>query len=191
MPLRIISGKYKSRKINSLLHPDNKTGRQNTILRPTSDRARVMLFDILANKTGFSGFRCLDLFAGTGSFGFECLSRGAADCTFVDLSGKNLAIINKTAGELDCVQQTYRVRKDALDFLESDNSEYDLIFADPPYNYEHYEELAQKITGKNFCIGIIEFTKPGSIENFVKSGYEAQTRKAGITSFKILTDTNL
>ena len=82
--MRIIAGLFKSRKIYSpVTGNNNKPGD----IRPTSDRARETVFDILNNRFDFSGFSCLDLFAGTGAFGFECLSRGAGFVNFVDYSG--------------------------------------------------------------------------------------------------------
>ncbi len=188
MALRIISGKYKSRKINSLPLSRSAPGKHRSILRPTTDRARVMLFDIISNKVNFKDIKCLDLFAGTGSFGFECLSRGAVSCTFVDYSAKCMEIIRKTAAELDCLNQTDFIKDDVLNFLNNNSMSFDVIFADPPYGYRHYSELSEKISGQNFTIGIIEFSGPASAVSFVKSGFETEIRKAGITNFKILTE---
>ena len=71
-------------------------------LRPTSDRARETLFDILINYIEFDSLRCLDLFTGTGALGFEALSRGAGFCCFVDVSKEALNSVKKTADELGC-----------------------------------------------------------------------------------------
>lgn len=129
--MRIISGHLKSRTINVPKSVKN--------LRPTTDRARETLFNLLASRFDLSGRLILDLFCGSGSLGLECLSRGSARCTFVDLYPETVRsnISNLSLGECAKV-----VKGDAVRFLKSaDTDEFDLIFADPPYEYKGYDGL--------------------------------------------------
>src|SRR6266849_5468173 len=114
--MRIIAGKYRGRKLKS--PPSLKT-------RPTSDRLRETLFNILAPR--IEGARFLDLCAGSGAVGIEALSRGAAHVTFVD-------------GETEVVS------REALDFLgrnvKHEAEPFDIIFFDPPYATDYEEVLS-------------------------------------------------
>ena len=82
--MRVITGKYRGRKLNTP---------QDYDIRPTSDKAKEALFSILANQLYDS--RILDVFAGTGSLGIEALSRGASYCLFADASGKSLKLVKE------------------------------------------------------------------------------------------------
>lgn len=128
--MRIISGIYKSRKLIS------PAGNE---VRPTGDRAKETLFNILENRFSINGAVCLDAFCGTGNLGLECISRGADKCYFVDadirLVKKNIELLN--AGN-SCVV----IRSEVLDYLSKNaETEFDFIFCDPPYNYGKYPEL--------------------------------------------------
>ncbi|MDP4220001.1 MAG: 16S rRNA (guanine(966)-N(2))-methyltransferase RsmD [Bacteroidota bacterium] len=123
--MRIISGKYKSRK---LLVPKGE------ITRPTSDRARESLFNVLQNLIDFEGLTVLDLFAGSGAFGFEALSRGASRVTLVEQNRKVVETIRENAQSLEVESEVQIVQKDVYKWLENPHGEYDLIFADPPYD---------------------------------------------------------
>src|SRR5579864_2302889 len=92
-PMRVISGKYRSRPLRSLRGMD---------VRPTSDRLRETLFNVLCagNPTALEGTVWLDLFAGTGAVGIEAVSRGAAQVTFVESSAKAAALIKKNLWSL-------------------------------------------------------------------------------------------
>lgn len=129
--MRIISGSAKGRKLHS------PASRQNTI-RPTSERAREALFSILGSRIVDS--RILDLCAGTGAFGCEALSRGAAWVSFVDCSASALRLISKNSALMaDWASRSRIIRSDLSKgvrpglFPESGESGFDLVFADPPY----------------------------------------------------------
>lgn len=177
--MRIISGSFKSRKIFS----DSRTSK----IRPTSDRARETLFNILSNKIDFNNIHVLDLFAGTGSFGFESLSRGADFCTFVDVTSLSGTLIIKTASSFDCLEKIEFVRSDCLIYLSKIDSGYDLIFADPPYNYKYYFKLLDLLSMMVCKIFIIEHD--GSIvknKNFFENSIiKSETKKVGNTYFSI------
>jgi 16S rRNA (guanine966-N2)-methyltransferase len=109
-------------------------------VRPTSSKTREALFNILGYVDGFN---VLDLYAGTGSVGFEAISRGASSATMVDISSKLLKTIKETAEKWKIAEKIICHRNDVLRFatqtLQSPEK-YDLIFADPPFG-EEYPDL--------------------------------------------------
>src|SRR5438132_36232 len=123
--MRIISGIYKSRKL--IAPKDDAT-------RPTSDQARESLFNVLQNLIDFEGMNVLDLFAGSGAFGFEALSRGAAHATFVEESRQASEVIVENARNLEVDTEVTLIKKDVYKWLENPPGIFDLILADPPYN---------------------------------------------------------
>lgn len=125
--MRIIAGKFRGRKLKS--PPSLHT-------RPTSDRLRETLFNILAPRIG--GARVLDLCAGTGAVGIEALSRGAIHVTFVDQSRKMCALIEENVNALNIEEREIEiVTSEAFDFLrkfvKKARDPFDVIFFDPPY----------------------------------------------------------
>nr|WP_242531635.1 16S rRNA (guanine(966)-N(2))-methyltransferase RsmD [Salipiger thiooxidans] len=104
-------------------------------LRPTTDRVRESLFNVLAGgRFGdpFEGARVLDLFAGTGALGLEALSRGAAACCFVDDGRKSLSLLRDNIRLLGCADRTRVIARDATR-LPPAETPCDLVFLDPPY----------------------------------------------------------
>ncbi|HEX8385338.1 MAG TPA: RsmD family RNA methyltransferase, partial [Rubricoccaceae bacterium] len=102
--------------------------------RPTSDRVREALFNLLAARTRFDGAAVLDLFAGSGALAMEALSRGAASATVVERHGPTLAVAKANAAALGLSAAVQPVRADALAFLKrASGPPYGLAFADPPY----------------------------------------------------------
>ena len=128
--MRIISGKYRGRKLKS--PPSLQT-------RPTSDRLREALFNILASR--IAGARFLDLCAGSGAVGIEALSRGAAHVAFVDRSRKMYALIETNLKVLNVSDESEVVSKEALQFLRrharNQGGAFDIIFFDPPYDSDY------------------------------------------------------
>ena len=129
--MRIIAGKYRGRKLKS--PPSLQT-------RPTSDRLRETLFNILAPR--IEGARFLDLCAGSGAAGIEALSRGAAHVTFVDRSRKMYALIETNLKSLNVNDDEIEVvSKEALEFLRRWTKQgavaFDIIFFDPPYRTDY------------------------------------------------------
>lgn len=142
--MRIISGVAGRRRISV----------PKDVARPSTDRLREALFSILGQR--IDGARVLDLFAGSGALGMECLSRGARSCDFVDESRESARVIRSNLKSLD-LQDGRVVEIDVFRFLRSKNGPYDLIFADPPYykypgdrDFVHEllanESLAQSLT---------------------------------------------
>ena len=132
--MRIISGKYKGRRI---------TAPKNLPARPTTDISKEALFNILNNKFYFNLLSVLDLFAGIGSISFEFASRGADDIICVDQHYNSLKFIQKTAQELNFDIKT--IKSDVFKYLEKTTLKHDVIFADPPYNFEK-DQFANIIT---------------------------------------------
>ena len=129
--MRIIGGKHKGTALASL-----GAGDAAAHLRPTSDRTRESLFNLLAHGDypSLEGARVLDLFAGTGALGFEALSRGAAHVLFVDDGAKSRALIRQNIDTLRAIGPTRLFRRDATRFGENRDPAYDVVFADPPYS---------------------------------------------------------
>lgn len=127
--MRVISGLYGGRVLKS--PPDHKT-------RPTSDRLRETLFNVLAPQIS-AETRFLDLCAGTGAIGIEALSRGAGFVTFVDRSKKACALIEENLDKLDVPEsQTDVLNLDAENFTGREHSEgWDIAFFDPPYDSDY------------------------------------------------------
>jgi 16S rRNA (guanine(966)-N(2))-methyltransferase RsmD len=128
--MRIIAGKYKGRKLKS---PSLET-------RPTSDRLRETLFNILTPC--IEGARFLDLCAGTGAVGIEALSRGASHVTFVDQSRGMSALIKESCDTLKIDSDNIElITADASDFLRGyankSQQPYDIVFFDPPYAMDY------------------------------------------------------
>ena len=118
--MRIISGKYKGKKID---------GFDIEGTRPTMDRVKESLFGIIQNNLKDS--ICLDLFSGSGSLGIEALSNGASICYFVD---KNKQILNILKNNLKGIENSILIEKEYLMALEElKNKKFDVIFLDPPY----------------------------------------------------------
>jgi len=129
--MRVITGTARGRKLKT---PENYD------IRPTTDVVKESVFNII--QFDIEGRKVLDLFAGTGQLGIECLSRGAASCTFVDSDKQAVGIVKdnlKTCGLKGDVFYADSVR-----FLDGSNK-YDLIFIDPPYDSGLYETVIERI----------------------------------------------
>ena len=124
--MRIISGRHRGRK----LHEPQGQG-----IRPTSDRARESLFNILMHASfcpPLHGAKVMDVFAGTGAVGFEALSRGAAHVTFVEKSQKSLDLLRRNISLLKAKDETVILATSAHT-LPKATQPMDLVFMDPPY----------------------------------------------------------
>jgi len=122
-------------------------------VRPTSERARQAFFNIAGERIHDARF--LDLFAGSGIFSFEAISRGAAESVAVDRSRAHTAAIEKTARELGAAVRI--VTADVLEGIKRLRGEvFDVIYADPPYDYDHYDDLLTAIdTGLTLAAGAV------------------------------------
>ena len=140
--MRIVAGKYRGKNLYS-----PKTG----VVRPTSDRAREALFNILFSKFSpdWENCRFLDVFAGTGAVGFEALSRGAAEVAFIDINIQNLS---KNIELFPAEKEKIRVYKQNAENLSKAVRKYNMIYLDAPYN----KGLTQKALTALFVGGWVE-----------------------------------
>ena len=129
--MRVITGTARGRRLKT---PDNYD------IRPTTDNVKESLFNIL--QFDIEGRRVLDLFAGTGQLGIECLSRGAANVIFVDKDRNAVKIVRENLRS--CGLNATVLQEDALRILER-GQKYDLIFVDPPYDSDLYEAVLDRI----------------------------------------------
>ncbi|THD74078.1 16S rRNA (guanine(966)-N(2))-methyltransferase RsmD [Thalassobius vesicularis] len=129
--MRIVAGAFKGRALAAV-----GKGDPGAHLRPTTDRTRESLFNMLAGGrfgAPIEGARVLDLFAGTGALGLEALSRGADHVTFVDDGNKSNTLIRENIRICNAQAQTKIIRRDARKLPANPDAPYDLIFLDPPY----------------------------------------------------------
>jgi len=176
MRMRIISGKFKGRFIKV---PDSK------LIRPTTDRVRETLFNLLNNRINFTGIKVLDLYSGSGSLGLECLSRGASEVHFVE---KNFVIYKNLSENIHSLESDDKCsiyKMDTVKFTESIRThKYDLILADPPFFKDDIYKAVENIFKNRFLsdetsILLVERsiqTKEKDIENF------------GVEPFRIIGD---
>ncbi len=137
--MRIISGKYKGRRISA---PTNITA------RPTTDFAKEGLFNLLNNRIDFEGIEVLDLFAGTGSISIEFVSRDCESVISVELNERHCTFIRKVCTELKITNLSL-VKTDVFKFISSCHTQFDMIFADPPYELDKIAEIPNLIFSFN------------------------------------------
>ncbi|NLA48284.1 MAG: 16S rRNA (guanine(966)-N(2))-methyltransferase RsmD [Bacteroidales bacterium] len=137
--MRIIGGKYRGRRID--LPPGFR-------IRPTTDFARESLFNILENITDFEEAFVLDLFAGTGSIGYEFSSRGVAGVHLVEQNRKNVSGIKKIIANIG-FDNIKVIHIDVRTYLKICKTRYDIIFADPPYDLPWLEEIPRLVFGSD------------------------------------------
>ena len=137
--MRIISGIYGGRRLSP---PKNITA------RPTTDFAKESLFNLLNNRIDFEGIDMLDLFAGTGGIGIECVSRGAREVTAVEIAHVQQNWIISCCKQLG-INNLSVIRGDVFKFLNACRTKYDLIFADPPYALEQLPTLPDTILSQD------------------------------------------
>ncbi|KUK76981.1 MAG: hypothetical protein XD92_0972 [Proteiniphilum acetatigenes] len=136
--MRIISGKYKSRRIQV---PASLKA------RPTTDFAKEGLFNVLNNLVEWDDLTALDLFTGTGSIAFELISRGASYVVGVEKNPLHYRFICKTQ-ELLGAKELFLIRTDVFKYLQHVTQPFDLIFADPPYDLPDLEKIPEIIIRK-------------------------------------------
>ena len=119
--MRIISGSHKGRRV---IAP------KKLPVRPTTDRSKEGLFNILQHRLNFESLHVLDLFSGTGNISYEFASRGIANITAVDQNRHCVNFIKKTATDIGLTINS--LQSDSITFLKKKVSHYDLIFGDPP-----------------------------------------------------------
>ena len=180
--MRIIAGEFRGRALAAV-----GKGDAGAHLRPTTDRVRESLFNVLAHQIDFDRLRVLDLFAGTGALGLEALSRGAASVTFVDDGRVAQGLIRKNIALCRAEDRTALIRRSALKLGPNPDAPYDVIFLDPPYG----KGLGEKALAVAEAGGWIA---PGALIVWEESapmqpplGYEVQgSRKYGDTHISLM-----
>ena len=170
--MRIISGKYRGLKLGEF---DGKN------IRPTADRVKESLFNILADKV--AGSTVLDLFCGSGSLGLECLSRGAEFVCFNDNSPASIAVLTKNLQKIPSEKNYSVTRLDYAQCLANSACKYDLIFIDPPYSSDA-GIASLNLIGKSGILdknGIVIFERDRKFEDTIDGLTAFDERKYGKT----------
>jgi 16S rRNA (guanine(966)-N(2))-methyltransferase RsmD len=142
--MRIIGGKFKGRRFDPPA--------DNWPTRPTMDAAKEALFNILNNQLDFESVKVLDLFGGTGSHCYEFVSRGCEDVTYVDKFSGAVQFVRKTVQQLDIQDVVKIVQMDVFRFIEHATSQYDYIFAGPPYDLPTIDTIPDLIIEKKLLL---------------------------------------
>ncbi len=135
--MRVIAGKFKSRRFYP---PADKWP-----TRPTTDFAKEGLYNVLTHSVDFTEMKMLDLFGGTGSHSYECISRGCTDVTYVDQHGPCLKFVKGIAEKLEITDAIKIVRSDVFKYIAHCGIQYDYIFAGPPYPLPNLSSLPSEI----------------------------------------------
>ena len=152
--MRIISGKLKGRRLRAP---------KNLPVRPTTDMAKEALFNIINNSYYFDSITVIDLFSGTGNISYEFASRGTQNIYAIDANYNCIKYISTTAKELDLEINTFK--SDVYKFIDKTSMQADIIFADPPYDFEveKFLEIVDTVFAKNLLkeegVLIIEHSK--------------------------------
>lgn len=156
--MRIISGMYKGRRISA---PSTITA------RPTTDFAKEGLFNLLNNRIDFEDIDVLDLFAGTGGIGIEFISRGCKSVISIEENDKHCAFIRKVCTDLK-IENLSLLKTDVFKFIGSCHTQFDMIFADPPYELDKIQEIPNLIFSKELLkqdgLFVLEHSSKNSFE---------------------------
>jgi 16S rRNA (guanine966-N2)-methyltransferase len=178
--MRIIAGTYRGRTLVTV--PDLS-------VRPTTDRVKQTIFDILFNRVDWTGLEVLDLFSGSGSLGLEAISRGAASATFIEKSPKSLAAIQKNIDMLKCGDQCTVYQADVFWYLKNAHHPYGLVFADPPYKLETIGTIPNAIYDsgvlRNGTYVFMEYSRESSID-LDETKYDILRKPFGQTNVLIM-----
>ena len=160
--MRIVGGKYRHRLIS---FPDDMAH-----TRPTKDRVREAIFSALGD---ISGYRVLDLYAGSGAMGLEALSRGASHATFVDISPLAIKTIKDNVSSLKIPEDDFKIIKSsdiqAISSFKDNNQQFDLLILDPPYEQGEYERIVDLLLSNSLlsekAIIVMEANRPITLES--------------------------
>ena len=157
--MRIISGRFKGRRISA---PTTITA------RPTTDFAKEGLFNLLNNRIDFEGIDVLDLFAGTGSISIEFVSRDCNSVITIEQNEKHCNFIRKVCNELK-IDNLSLLKTDVFRFIAGCHTQFDMIFADPPYELEKLAEIPDLIFNQRLLkpdgLFVLEHSAKHSFDN--------------------------
>lgn len=185
--LRIIGGEAKGKKLNAL---------KGKTIRPTADRVKEALFNILREKIAEA--EVLDLFAGAGSLGIEALSRGAKRAVFVDKGAACTGIIRKNLAHLDFHNRAEIYREEVsstIRRLTKQRREFDLVFIDPPYGSDLAEKTLENLAASHLVeeggIVIVEHYRkrimPGEV-GMLKLVRDERYGDTSLSFYRVVTD---
>ena len=178
--MQIITGKYRARKL---------VGVDSTDTRPTLARVKESVFNLIFDK--IEGNVVLDLFAGSGAYGAECISRGAKEVFFVDQTEKAKKTIKtntqKMTEKFEIIKSSF---KDALVSFENRKIKFDLVFLDPPYDsdfaFKSLEILKKKQLLNDGATIVVEHKLANDLQNLPECYIIKKSRKYGIAYIDIL-----
>ncbi|WP_290687084.1 16S rRNA (guanine(966)-N(2))-methyltransferase RsmD [Intestinibacter sp.] len=176
--LRVISGKARGLKLNT---PKNQD------VRPTTDRVKESLFNII--NFDIMDSNVLDLFAGTGSLGIECLSRGANKCVFVDKSKESMSIVKSNIKKARVENESITMNidfKSAILSLGNKGEKFNIIFMDPPYYKNMFEDALSMVDQNNLLeedgVIVVEHDTKDSFPENIGRLYKSRDKKYGKTT---------
>lgn len=188
MKLRIISGLLKGRYVSL---PENGGD-----FRPTLERTRESVAEIL--KPYIENAIAADVCAGSGAFGFELISRGAARVDFIEKDYRRSALIEKNAQSFNVAERCNIIRRDACAFTKGNDGNYDLIFFDPPYNNSDLHCLLGDILKLLSPDGILAYQRPRDFpkdvlekRRLLAKAYDIRTFGETVVEFYKATDRDL
>lgn len=177
--MRIIGGLYKSRLIEMPKGAD---------IRPTQDKVRQAVFNILQDVNDMA---VLDLFAGSGAYGIESISRGARHATFVENNSRCIQAINRNLETLKVDISQYNIIRMSADKvisgLEAEGRRFDLVFMDPPY----YEGLAKKCLISIDACDILAQSALVIVEHYKRDDLPAELRQLSLLMERKYSDTKI
>lgn len=179
--MRVISGKFKHKRLYS---PDDNR------VRPTTDKIKETLFNILAAKGYIGEINALDLFGGTGGIGIEFLSRGAERVVFIDNDRDSLRLIKENLRHVGADTDSYEIYNAdyTLALKKLCGRSFDVIFADPPYAAGFEQTIIERILQYSLLSGdgilVIEHSSDKEIKH---DSFDLEARKCGGTMLSFLT----
>jgi len=177
--VRIIGGDHKGRRIHAPA---------GLPVRPTTDMAKEALFNILHNYYDFEGIKVLDLFAGIGSISYEFASRDAAEVHSVEMNPRCVNFITETSRKLD-LKNLFVIRANVFTYLKRSGKNFDIIFADPPYDLEGIETIPDLVFENDLLDkdGWLIVEHPSDID-FSEHPNLDQQRKYGKVNFSMFSN---
>lgn len=178
--MRIIGGKLKGRQFNAPA---------NLPVRPTTDMAKEALFNILHNTYDFDECTVLDLFSGTGSICIEFASRGVKHIRAIDKHPGCVSWIKSVAEKFELLQIEVQ-KADTFKFLAQETNQYNIIFADPPYDLPNIPTIAELVMKHNLLTenGTLVIEHPPFLKLNLQPGF-IEVRKYGNSSFSFFEKT--
>lgn len=172
--MRIIGGTLRGLRLNPP---------KNLPVRPTTDLAKEALFNILLNQIEFEGIKVLDLFSGTGNISLEFASRGATEVISVDRSIHCVNYLKDTSRQHK-LDQVKVYKEDVFKYLQMETEQYDLVFADPPYDLNKIPEIPKIVFERNILLpGALLIVEHQSMQNISQHPSFVEQRKYGHSSF--------